>query len=311
MSEATAVVSTRLTKEQAADLPHEHGTVWDEETQQWIPRGDAFALARVAREAEPAFQLQAYDKRHEALLAFVGGKLKEAEYLRTGYPVQGAMHDFYTLPGFGAKTVTKAGASKVANLLRLRIGKKRVTAAQFTADHGSARVMVELVDSNGQPAGAHEAACSTAEKGFQSPAVRRKYGAEWEQDKEGKYTRELEPPDYRAAENDVVSRAGKRAFVGALIVAASLEEVFDLETSTDLAGEEGTEKPKAPATPARTDGPRMAFGENKGTPLSAIDVVELKKVRDWCGEKNPKKWSKFMGEIDDELEARRVAAAST
>jgi hypothetical protein len=310
VSEPTAVVHTRLTKEQAGQ-PLTLGDVWSEDLQRFIPRGQQFAIDREKREADPAYQLVQYDERRTALFGFIEGKLLEAEYERTGYPVKGAMHDFYRLPDYDLKTVTKGGASKVANLLRFRVGKKRVTSATFTADHGSARVMVELVDAEGRPVGAHEAACSTAEKGFQSPGVRCKYGAKWERDDKGKFLRELDPPDYRAAENDVVSRAGKRAFVGALIVAASLEEVFDIETSTDAAGEEGTEKPRAaaPPKPARKGGPTMAFGDHKGEPLSAIDAAELVKVRDWCEKRDATKWAKFIGEINEELESRRTAKA--
>jgi len=313
VSEPTAVVHARLTTQQAGIAPMP-GDVWSEDLQRFVPLGQQFAIDREKREADPAYQLVQYDERRTALLGFIEGKLLEAEYERTGYPVKGAMHDFYRLPDYDLKTVTKGGASKVANLLRFRVGKKRVTSATFTADHGSARVMVELVDADGRPVGAHEAACSTAEKGFQSPGVRCKYGAKWERDDKGKFLRELDPPDYRAAENDVVSRAGKRAFVGALIVAASLEEVFDLELSTDAAGEEGTERPQAPAPakaakPARTDGPRMAFRESKGQPLASIDAAELVKVRDWCEKKDATKWSKFIGEINDELESRRTATA--
>jgi len=314
VSEPTAVVHTRLTKEEAGASPV-LGEVWSEELQRFIPRGQQFALDRAKVEDDPAFMLAEYDKRREALLTFIDSKLTEAEYTGSGYPVKGAMHDFYRLPEYDLKTVTKGGASKVANLLRFRIGKKRVTFANFTADHGSARVMVELVDAEGRPVGAHEAACSTAEKGFQRPGVRCKYGAKWERDKDGEYVRELEPPDYRAAENDVVSRAGKRAFVGALIVAASLEEVFDLERSTDAAGEEGSEtKPGTPAAEAKkpapkSDGPRLPFGDHKGELLSAQKADDLTRLRTWCEKKDPKKWAKFIGEIDEELESRRVAAA--
>ena len=303
MSEPTAVVHTRLTKEQAGQ-PLTPGDVWSEDLQRFIPRGQQFAIDAEKREADPTFQLARYEERRSALLRFVGGKLREAEYDDRGYPLKGKMHDYYILPGYEKKTATKGCASKIADLLRLRVARKRVTDATFTADHGSARVCVELVDANGQPAGAHEAACSTAETGFQSPGVRCKYGAVWEYEK-GKPVREVDPPDYRAAENDVVSRAGKRAFVGAVIVAASLEEVFDLEASTDAAGEEGQEQSK-PA-PARKDGPTMAFGDHKGEPVATQDAADLVKIRDWCKKKDAAKWAKFVGEIDEELESRRTA----
>jgi hypothetical protein len=306
------VVRTRLTKEQAGQ-PLTPGDVWSEDLQRFIPLGQQFGIDREKREADPAYQLIQYDERRTALLGFIDGKLLEAEYERTGYPVKGAMHDFYRLPDYDLKTVTKGGASKVANLLRFRVGKKRVTSATFTADHGSARVMVELVDADGRPVGAHEAACSTAERAFQSPGVRCKYGAKWEYDEKGRAVRELDPPDYRGAENDVVSRAGKRAFVGALIVAASLEEVFDLERSTDAAGEEGQEKRAAkpaaarrPAAGHRLPGSSDKWDGHGGKTLSEVPADVLVKARNWLRNKNEVKNAAIVSAIDEELERRRT-----
>ena len=292
-----------LSKEEAGPAPLP-GMVWSEELQDFIALGQQMAMDRAKVEAEPEFQMAQYDKRREALLRFVGTKLEEADYTEGGYPVKGGMHDFYRLPGYDTKTVTKGGASKIANLLRFRIGKKRVTSAEFTVEHGSARVMVELVDADGRAVGAHEAACSTAEASFQSDGVRRKYAASGGE------------VDYRAAENDVVSRAGKRAFVGALIVAASLEEIFDLERSTDAAGEDGSEKPRGEAppkpaaakpAPAATGGTLMAFGKTKGTPLADLSDAELKGAIAWIDKQdNPgRKLQVAREEMTVALDARR------
>lgn len=301
----------KMTRAEAGPAPLP-GMVWNEEIGDFIPLGQQFALDRAAKEADPAFALAQYDKRREMLLGFVASKLQECEYDKSGYPLKGKMHDYYILPGYDKKTATKQCASKVADLLRLRASSKRVTSATFTADHGSARVAVDLVNADGRPAGSHEAACSTAEAGFRSMGARKKYGARYEGSKE------VEPPDYRAAENDIVSRAGKRAFVGAVIVAASLEEVFDIESSTDAAGDRDDAAGQAPApqsaapsrqSTGRTDGPKMAFGENKGAPLASLESDALTRVRDWCIKKDAVKWNKFIGEIDGELDARRIAEA--
>jgi hypothetical protein len=273
------VAKQHLTKEQAGQ-PLTLGDVWSEDLQRFIPLGQQVALDRERREADPAYQLTLYEKQRSAILNFVATKLTECEYDAKGYPLPGKMHDYYILPGYKAKTATKACVSKVLNLLRLRVAKRRVTNSNFTADHGSARVMVELVDSAGQPAGAYEAACSTAEAAFQSDGVRKKYGARYERVK-GEYT-EVSPPDFRAAENDIVARAGKRATTGATIVAASLEEIFDLESSTGAAGDETRdqdEQQHEEAPQKAAPAPEKGEPTIQGKPVSECTTAELENAQ--------------------------------
>lgn len=303
----TQVVRTWLSKEEAGQ-PLTHGDVWSEDLQRFVPRGQQFAIDAAKREADPSYQLARYEERRSALLKFIAGKLREAEYDERGSPLKGKMHDFYILPGYDKKTITKGGNSKVMSYLGHRVSERHVTHAVFEQEFGSARVRVQLVDSFGQPVGAYEAACSTAEAGFQNDGTRRKYGAVIVKGEE------KHPPDYRASENDVVARAGKRAVVGAEIIAASLEEIFDLESSTDRAGEgeeEGERKPPRAQPPKAKEegGPFMLIGDNKGTPLRQISAKELTSARAWCEKKNPQRWAKFIGQIDEELERRRTEEA--
>lgn len=205
---------------------------WNEDQQRFLPLGQQVAIDRVELEAQPEWRLQQYARTRLALQRFVADQLHEAKYDRAGAPLEGQLQDFYRVPGSKKKALTKLGAEKLASLLRLRRGQSRVTQSVATADYCDARVNCELLDSFGHPAGAHEAAASTAELGFQSAGARRKYGArgEWMEDQGSGHRqwREQAPPDYRAALNDVVARAGKRAFVGAVIVAAAADEIFEI-----------------------------------------------------------------------------------
>jgi hypothetical protein len=81
-----------------------------------------------------------------------------------------------------------------------------------------------------------EGSCNTAEKGFQSDRVKRKYSG-----------------DFRAAENDIRARAQKRAFVNAMIAACAASDIFAVADEQEIPeGEcevvdEGTEQdPRVP-----------------------------------------------------------------
>ena len=242
---AAAVLGTRLTKDQAFEQrmasghPPQLGEVFDEASQEWMPLGAKLALDRAVRLADPVQQLSDFKRTRDALMLFIREELEEAEYQRNGYPVAGALHDFYTMPDFnGKRAITKQGAEKVADLRRWRKSASNVTACTETKEYVSARVNVQLVDAMGQPVGAYEAACSSAEKGFQSPGTQEKYGAKykWENDPNGGRARrtneQTQAPDWRGGLNDIVARAGVRAFRGAVLVAAAMDEIFDIALST-------------------------------------------------------------------------------
>ena len=317
----TAVVGRtprHLSKEQA-ELAVERGemskpdlhAVWDEESQSWLPLGEKMVLDRHRREGTPEALLEAYDARRQMVLRFVAEKLIEAEYAK-GYPIEGKLHHYYVVPGSTRKALTKTGGEMLADLFRFRRGESVVTSSIETPEYCSARVRCILLDQWGRQAGAHEAAASTAEAGFQAAGARRKYGAkgEWTPGERGrKEWDETSAPDYRAALNDVVARAGKRAFVGAVIVACAADEVFDLAASLGGEGQEQKDEDdgavrrsaRAPAPPARGARPLTINGK----PLSMHDTATLEAAYRKLTAAAEPKHARHLEALETELEQRR------
>ena len=315
MSHPVAVVHRRLTKAEAGEPP-ERGQVWDEELQAWIPLGQKLALDRRRRDEQPEVMLTQYDERRQLVLRFVGEKMQEAEYDSTGALVEGKLHHCYVVPGSTRKALTKTGAEMLADLFKLRRGQSKVTASVETAEYVSARVHCELLDQDGQPAGAHEAAASTAEPSFRSPGARRKYGAkgDWQGPRGRRQWVESAPPDLRAALNDVVARAGKRAFVGAVIVATATDEIFEVAAEDEVRRREQDQDEQeqgaasSPA-PVETGQPGVARPRQLtvgGRPLNAISTADLEKVRGELRSMPDPRWDAHREAVDAELEARRV-----
>lgn len=160
----------------------------------------------------------------EAVKQFIRDTFVESEY-RDGKPVGGKLGDYYKVPGSNSFAPTQAGAEKIALLFQLYRGATEVTASTMTKDFCSARVRVTLVGRDGRPRGSGESGCNSAESGFTSWSAKKKYGAKFK--KEGREEIMVQAPDYRAAENDLISRAGKRAFVQAVRLTAGLDEIFN------------------------------------------------------------------------------------
>ena len=214
---------------------------------------------------------------------FIAAQMVEADYDAKGYPLKGKMHDFYRLPGFDKKCPTKQGAEKLAGFANLRRARTYTVARECTKEFSMAEVQVELVDKFGQPAGSGDAAATTAETSFQAAA--KKYGGDW-----------------RAAYNDVLARAGKRAFVQAVIYATATDDIFDstgeIAKKAEAAGaDEERERPRFPEK----------FGNAGGKYVDELPSDELVKIRDWCRKdaKNPKAVARIAEAIDEELERRR------
>lgn len=241
------------------------GHVWDEHSQQPVPLGEAVLADRLARPMDLEANLKQFERNRSTLLRFMREYLVEAEYEgdRFKVPVPGKMHDFYQVPGSTTKALTKLGAEKLGHLFRYHRGEV-TPITESTAEHVSATVTVVLVDHYGRRVGAASASCSTAEAGFQSVRARKKYGARFEKNAKGET--EVSPPDYRAALNDIIARAGKRAFVQAMIVACASDEVFTSgEAPTVNVVEEEAEGP--------TERVAVAFPEDeKMVPASPTDV---------------------------------------
>ena len=276
------------------------GHVWDESTQRPIARAEAMIVAQLERPVELAKNLQMFKRNREILVQFVREYLVEADYDSRGYPIAGKLHDFYKVPGSENKALTKLGAEKVGQLFRFGPGATRLVSSQETKEYVSATVEVVLVDQYRREVGSAVSSCSTAEPGYRSPGARRKYGATF------KNQEETSPPDYRAALNDVVARARKRAVVQAVIVASAADEIF-VSAEAD---------PKAPvgedAAPAPTDKPRFPanWKDVGGKLIEEASDEQLKKVADWCRTaRKPQAVAPLLEAVTDEQERRRLESS--
>ena len=246
------------------------GMAWDEELQKPIPRGEAMELAKLDRPLDLEQNLKAYGAMRQQVLKFVGEQLVESEYNEKGYPVPGKLGDFYKLPNFDKKQLTKIGAEKISSFFRFFAGPITLVSQAREKDYCDATVSIVLLDHFGRTVGSAISSCSTAESGFQSIGAKRKYG--------GFYERSVEKraPDFRAALNDVTARARKRALVQAVIVATCTDEIFE-------AAKEDEPERKEPSTDLPT---KMTIGKFAGTKLTQIDTDTLMACAKWCREHN-------------------------
>jgi len=208
------------------------GHVWDQQSQTAVPRGLALEAAMLERPLDLEKQLAWWKIQRDTLLKFVREYLQEAEYDSKGAPAPGKLHDYYVVPGSKQKALTKRGGEKLAQLFRYAKGETKLVGGTETADFVSQTVEVTLLDNYRRQVGSAVGSCSTAEAGFRSIWTQRKYGAVIEKDEQGE-SRVKTKPDWRAALNDVVARAGKRAFVQAVIVATAADEIFTTAEEAD------------------------------------------------------------------------------
>jgi len=263
------------------------GEVWDEEEQRAIPKGVAIEVAQLGRPLELQRHLEAWEKNRATLVSFVKKYLEEASYDGKGYPVAGQVRDYYKVPGSQAKALTKRGAEKLGNLFRFAKATTEVRDKTETKEYVSATVEVTLVDQYRRPVGSAVSSCSTAEPSF-ARGGEKKYGG-----------------DFRAALNDVVARAAKRAFVQAIIVAAAADEVFT--TAEDV---EGSGESSATAEPRF---PKNWKGVG-GKLVSEATDEQLVTAQKWCrnfGARSPanaRAVDPLVTAIEDEQEARRLGS---
>jgi len=242
-------------------------------------------------------------KDNKIIRRFIAEQLVEAEYDKKGYPLKGKMHDFYTLPNYDKKCPTKQGGEKLAAFANLRRAKTYTVARACEKDFSMAEVQIELVDKFGQPAGSGDAAATTAESSFQGAA--KKYGLRT--DDKGKVT---QAADWRAAYNDVVARAGKRAFVQAVIYATATDDIFDstgeVAKQAEAAGVDEESEANRPRFPEK-------FGNVGGQYLDDQTDETLIKIALWCRKeaKNPRAMAPIAEAIDEILERRRMDTDET
>lgn len=277
----------RLTRDEAQDaglIPKGHG--WDEESQAPAPIGALVLADRIERGVDLTDSFRRLEKNQALIRRMIADGMQEAEYKPDGYPVAGRMHDFYRLPNYDKKVLTKQGAEKLALFARLRRSRTQSTERQCTKEFAMAVVQVDLVDAFGQPAGSGEAACTTAEVGFKKAA--KKYG-----------------DDFRAALNDVIARAGKRAFVQALVYATATDEMFDTTGTGDKTAEAHGATEDVYRLPASAK-----LGSHSGRLVKDMTTEELTGLRDrmLAKAKDLKTWQPVIDAINEELESRREPA---
>src|SRR5205823_3273046 len=147
-----------------------------------------------------------------------------------------------------------------------------------------ATVEVTLLDQYRRPVGSAVSSCSSAEASFASDKAKKKYGGA--------------ALDYRAALNDIVARAAKRAFVQAVIVAAAADEVF-------TAAEE-VEEP-APAAPREKLRFPKSWKEVGGKSIEEVTDAQLAKIADWCRAHATNPDAVALGNaVTEEQESRRI-----
>ena len=251
------------------------GMAWDESQQKPIPRGEAIELAKLDKPLDLEQNLKAYATTRTQVLKFIGEQLIESEYKKNGYPEPGKLGDFYKLPNFDKKQLTKIGAEKISSFFRFFAGPIELVSQTREKDYCDATVSIVLLDHFGRTVGSAISSCSTAESGFQSVGAKRKYGGFYEQGSDGRAT-EKKAPDFRAALNDVTSRARKRALVQAVIVATCTDEIFE-------AAKEDEPERKSSANNLTT---KMTIGKLEGTKLTEIDTDTLMKCAKHCREHN-------------------------
>ena len=249
------------------------GMAWDEETQKPIPRGQAVELARLEKPLDLEQNLQQYAVMRKQVLKFIGEQLVESEYNEKGYPVAGKLGDYYRLPNYDKKQLTKIGAEKIGSFFRFFAGPITLVNQSKDKDYCDATVSIVLLDHLGRTVGSAISSCSTAERGFQVVGAKRKYGGFYEKGPDGRWV-EKEAPDFRAALNDVTARARKRALVQAVIVATCTDEIFEAAKEDEPERKQSTDHLPT----------KMLIGRLKDTKLTEIDTDTLMACAKWCRE---------------------------
>jgi len=244
-------------------------------------------VEQLAKPEDLVAALDAYDRNRKVLMKFIANHLHESTYEeRDGLkvPKAGEMNDYYLVPGATTKALTKLGAEKLGQLFRFRRGDTQVTHQVATKELCEVRVRVTLVDQFNRPGGAFESACSTQERAFQSARSKKKYG-----------------DDYRAALNDVIARASKRAFVQAVIYSTATDEIF--QAAADPDEQQAEQEPPKLATL-----PQGKFGKWGGKPVRDVPSPDLEKIYQFCKQASrPQVWAPVADAVVEELENRRAA----
>lgn len=164
-------------------------------------------------------------KRRTALISAVRDHLVEATYKSSGYIDR--ENDYYKVPGSNSYAFTRQGAGKLSDLYRVKQMEEQTDKHVYEKDHVMYRVRV-YVGRGGLVQGVAAGSCSTSEKRFTSMGVKKLYGATYKNNNTQNKPdwEEVQPPDYRAADHDVLTMAKKRGIVNAIVDALAAHDVL-------------------------------------------------------------------------------------
>lgn len=209
-----------------------------------------------------------FKRRRVALMQFIKEQLEPAEM--DGNKLL-RVNDYYKFPGSDKYGLSKKGAEALGALYRYQVMDAGIVEHKCEKDYCYARAKVTL-HRGGTVMAVREASCSSAEKSFQRSAA--KYTCSGKKD-----------PDWRSADNDIVARAQKRAYVQAMIAACAASDILesadeiDFSKVEDAEFEDVTESP----SPASNGGPTVEQLKRATKLLThkSVTADEREKFADW------------------------------
>ena len=156
-------------------------------------------------------------ERRLEMIAFVKDHLVEATYKSDGYVKK--ENDYYKVPKSDSYAFTRRGASKLGDRYDVKQLDEHTDDHIYTPEHVMYRIRV-TVGRDTRVLGVAAGSCSTSESRFTSQGTKKLYGATYQDGQE------VEPPDYRAADHDVLAMAKKRGYVSAIVDALCAHDVL-------------------------------------------------------------------------------------
>lgn len=196
----------------------------DQAMELFAPPGDPAAKPEGQRDAP--LSTEQFLKRRIDIIDFVRNVLVEATYKSGGKIKQ--ENDYYKVPGSdNAYAFTRQGAAKLGDRFGLKQLGEWTDEHVYTPEHVMYRIRVAV--GRARPVlGIAAGSCSTAEKRFTAMNTKKLFGAVYRNrgTKDSPDWEEVQPPDYRAADHDVLAMGKKRAYVAAIVDALAAHDVF-------------------------------------------------------------------------------------
>jgi len=158
-----------------------------------------------------------FKRRRVALMQFIKEQLEPA--VMDGNKLV-RVNDYYKFPGSDKYGLSKKGAEALGTLYRYQVQDAEIVEHKCEKDYVYARARVTL-HRGGMVMAVKESSCSSAEKSMQRSAT--KYTLSGKRD-----------PDWRGADNDIVARAQKRAYVQAMIAACAASDILEASDAIDF-----------------------------------------------------------------------------